>query len=226
MSATSKADQALLASIQSAIKHAPQHPYTFEGDRWLDLIMLMLIESAGLSKVQASAIAGHLGSARDAASKDTKQQARLRRDFEATIRSPDFDHSEMDKIAASISEVAAMIKRRYGGGIQTFLRFHGNRMVKELFGYLRKSGVAPRKAHRIATVWMQNVANMPVLSTDEPHVRAFCKKYGLTLNAFFKAADRLALNVAYLDDILLVNHFQSTKGGVATKKTKKKSLPS
>jgi hypothetical protein len=209
MSTINKAQNALLISVRSAGKRTPLHPYTFEHDRWLQLAVLMLTEGASLSKEQAAVIAAHLGSPHVAGKANRERREQLARSFESIIRAPDFDHGGMERIAMSVGKLATDIKRRYGGGVQSFLRFYGNQMVSALTKMLRKAGVSARKAHRIATVWLQNSANMPVLSMHEPHVKAFCKRNRLTFKGLLKAADSIALNLGYLDDILLLAHLQA-----------------
>jgi hypothetical protein len=179
------------------------------------------LAAAGLPLVvatsQALSIAGHLGGAAFLSKTQKAGRASLRQNFESTISDPNFDHEKMHEVASATQEVANAIKKHYGGGIQTFLRAHGERMVKELSEILQNAGISNAKAGRIARLWLQNVANMPVLSTSDKHVKEYLRKNKLTPTQLMKKADAIGVSVAYLDDILLVEHQRKRK--VARRKT-------
>jgi hypothetical protein len=206
MTVNTRAQTALVTAVNAAFKHVPFHPYVFETDRWLDLIVLLLVDFAGLTKAQAVAIAGHLSVTRASKGQNRKFTGALKKNFQKTISSPDFDHDRVGEAAASIDRLSQEMGKRYGGGIQTFLRSHGERMASELSAMLQQCGVPASKSRRVAIVWLQNVANMPLLSVDDEHITSFCKTNNVTKAELLKVADAMSLNVAYLDDVLLVEH--------------------
>jgi hypothetical protein len=226
MDATMKARKALISSLQKGSHLVQNHTYVFEVDRWLDLVTVLLSEGAGLMQAEALAIVGHLRAEQVSTAKHRKARAQMRRDFEATIQAQDFDHARMDQMALVMTKLDVAIRKRYPKGLPSFLRSHGDRMVKELSQLLRKSGVSLEQANRIATVWLQNSANMPVLSASDPHIKAFCEKNHVSLAELLSLADDLGLNVAYLDDVLLATETKpsSRRGKDVAKKHSTKQL--
>ena len=51
-------------------------------------------------------------------------------------------------------------------------------------------------------LWLQNTVNMPVLLTNNQHIRNFLRDTGITGSQLLDLTDRLNLNVAVLDDLL------------------------
>jgi hypothetical protein len=108
--------------------------------------------------------------------------------------------------------VAITVKDRWGGYIQRFLREQGQRMVKELQNFIAKDGLEAERAARVAALWLQNAANMPIMLSTEPHVTNFCKHVGISASELLDVADKLELNVAVLDDLLAFEgHYQRSK---------------
>ena len=55
------------------------------------------------------------------------------------------------------------VNAEHGGLIQRFLRKHGDAMVGELEASLAAAGLPPAAARKTGALWLQNVANIPVL---------------------------------------------------------------
>ena len=211
MTTNPNAHTALSNVLAAALEHVPPHPYLIENDRWLELVVLLLIDAAGLSKERAIAVTSHLSLSHADAGHDPKFSDEIHANFQHAVASPDFDHARVEELATTLERVSHAIEQRFGGGIQRFLRSHGERMVHELSELLAECGVPAQKSRRVATVWLQNVSNMPVLSSDDEHVAAFCKAHQLTPRDLLHLADAMSVNVAYLDDALLAHHQVSSQ---------------
>ena len=217
-----RAKETLLEALRTSARHLPPHPYSFEADRWSELIMLILVESARISKTEALTIVSHLGApARLNNRKHKKLRDELHDKFRETIGSDSFNHSAVEEATDSIRHLEAAVTKKFGGGIQTFLRAHGIRMAAELSQMLEESGIAKPHSRRIATVWLQNVVNMPILSSDDEHVQRFCADNKLTPTELLHLADEEWLNVSYLDDLLLFQHQKIKSVGKKTPKKRK-----
>src|SRR5262245_46607726 len=144
MTISRSARKALVTAVNAAVKHVPLHPYVFETDRWLDLLVLLLIDVAGLTKGQAIAIARHLSVTSARRLPNRKVVRASKEAFLATVNSPGFDHDRVGEAVAAIERLSQMIRKRYGGGVHTLLRSYGERMAGELAAMLYRSGVSRR----------------------------------------------------------------------------------
>ena len=75
-------------------------------------------------------------------------------------------------------------------------------MVDQLQQMVMSTGVGEKESRKTAVLWLQNVANIPILLPEDDHIRDFCKKHKITKEELVDSADRLDLNVAVLDDLL------------------------
>ena len=75
-------------------------------------------------------------------------------------------------------------------------------MASELAKVLKTAGIQDRSAAKTAVLWLQNVANAPILLPEDQYVQDFCKDHRLSEQELVDTADRLGLNVAVLDDLL------------------------
>jgi hypothetical protein len=122
-------------------------------------------------------------------------------------------------MAKSISLLAQVVQKTWDGHIQRFLRDHGTLMLDQLGSILGSAGLGEKATRKIALVWLQNVANIPLLMTDDVYVQAFCKEHQLTDKELVSTADRLGLNLSVLDDLLAL------EAAAASQDDRSKKLP-
>jgi hypothetical protein len=88
-------------------------------------------------------------------------------------------------------------------------------MVRELQSALKNIGVSSDTAAKIAVLWLQNVADLPILLPGDIYIQSFCEDHKLSPRKLIEAADRLGLNVGLLDDLLAAKaaaNVQKSKG--------------
>jgi hypothetical protein len=83
------------------------------------------------------------------------------------------------------------------------MRRYGEQILNEMEESFAFRTLGRDDALMALTVWLQNCFNMPVSLNDEA-VRSFCTRHGIGTNELRDAADRLGVNLALIDDLVLV----------------------
>lgn len=112
-----------------------------------------------------------------------------------------FDADKARIAAIAICEAAAGLKQRYEGKVQKYFRKYGALMLDELaqnFSFTQLNNDDARKA---VSIWLQNTLNMPVPASN-PMADKVCEKLGVEYNTLVDAADKLNINIAWLDEAL------------------------
>ena len=86
------------------------------------------------------------------------------------------------------------------------------KIVSEIQTVLLSSGLTVNNARGVAILWLQNIANLPLLLTDSPHVERYCKEMGISSEQLLNYMDTFGLNVSVLDDLLALK--DGSKAGV------------
>lgn len=188
------------------------HPWASEESRWSELIFSLLCELSDLPQyvirdlterlesldlLHISDLAALTGTVINTDMDDPNGQHIL-----DLLIEEGFDHGSAVNALTMVSKAAAGIDRKFNGKIQRYLRHYGELMLddaQELFNFDPKNSQLGR---RVLTYWLQNVLNMP-LSLEDENVRAYCNANQLEVADIIEAADRLDLNLALLDDLLL-----------------------
>jgi hypothetical protein len=107
-----------------------------------------------------------------------------------------------------LSQTANACLVNWAGKPQLFLREMAEQWVAALAKRFHASGMSNARAKRLSTLWLQNVSNAPILASDSPAVKAFCREAGIDASELIEAADTIGLNVAILDELMLMRHQQ------------------
>jgi hypothetical protein len=213
------AEELLYELYQAGFPFLNEYPWEFEGDRWAELVICSLVVEVGIDATTArdsvetlmrlgmTAVGG-------LASATPDQEAFLKRIF----IQHGFQEDEAGKASKVVISLAAAVARSWNGYLQRFLRQHGERMASELSTVLKTAGFGDHAAEKTAVLWLQNVANIPILLPRDQYIKDFCSEHQLSQQKLLDTADRLGLNVAVLDDLLAL---EATAGEEAPKRKQK-----
>ena len=205
-----KLEAALVQLYEEKRGSLDSYPWELEEARWDEFVLSMLIGlgiDAGLARRAVQILSSLELSSVDALA--DKEQEQLVRGILEQIGVPEATSTRTVNL---LQAAAVTTRKRWGGHIQCFLREQGLRMAKDLAAVLQQAGLQEAPAMRAATLWLQNVANLPILLSGDPHIRRFCAQNGVSEEELLESADRLGLNVAVLDDLLTVAA-QASAGG-------------
>jgi hypothetical protein len=103
----------------------------------------------------------------------------------------------------TLREAAIGLETHFNGKIQRYLRHYGELMLKEMPDWFKFSELDDTNARSAFTYWLQNVANMPLSLADE-NLRSYCEQHELDPEQLFAAADDLDINLAFIDDLAVL----------------------
>jgi len=212
--ATNNAERELTEMYQATIPYLENYPWELEEDRLADLVV-NLFSGIGINPTTAKHAVGLMNALNILMPRDL---VKIEKDQVTFIRelflNAGMNETESFEAASALLKLAHLINNKWDGYIQKFLRSYGLKMVKEFQGYLIKSGVKPLPAKRIATVWLQNVCNLPILVEGDTHISNFCSRFKITEDTLVETLDKLGLNASVADDLLaLFNEPVSKNGG-------------
>jgi hypothetical protein len=195
----------LTEMYQSATPFLEDYPWEMEEDRWTELIVSVFC-GLGIDPIiskQAADLLKRLNvlTPKDLEKLEDGQTAFIRQ----VLLQADMDTEEAEAAADALLKLSGWINNKWNGYIQKFLRSYGVRMIKELQTYLTRSGIESGQSKRIATVWLQNVCNLPMLLEGDPHIKNFCSKFKLTETGLIDILDELGLNACLADDLLAIH---------------------
>jgi hypothetical protein len=104
----------------------------------------------------------------------------------------------------AVRDLARGIQTNYHGKLQRYLREYGQRMVSEIGEHFHFGELKPAQVQRAFTYWLQNVLNMPISLTDES-VAKFLAHFGQEPRKLEEIADEMELNLAVVDDLILMD---------------------
>jgi hypothetical protein len=119
-----------------------------------------------------------------------------------------FSHAEALAGLKVLREAAVSIRDHYGGKLQLCLRSVGERFLAEIGESFPFSELKTEEAKHAFTLWLQNVAHLPLSLRDRSLV-AMCQAEGIEVDDLLTAADELDLNLAFVDD--MVHHWQAPR---------------
>ena len=196
--------------ILSELYHAGIHylqplQWEFESDRWCEFLVCSWLVALEMSpEVARTAIASlrHLDilSPSTLAAGSPADQILIER----VLQKHGATSEDASNAANLLFRMGQMTLKHWDGHIQRFLRAQGLRMVEELTPILESSDLSHPAAKKLATLWLQNVVNMPLILPEDTHIKSFCHQTGLSESELTDAADSLDLNIAVLDDLLML----------------------
>ena len=105
---------------------------------------------------------------------------------------------------STLASVATCVSSSWGGHVQKLLRKYAQPLADELAAHLVAAGIAEPQAAKTSVIWLQNVANLPILLPTDPHITDVCSKFGVSVDQLIQESDDAGLNVAVLDDLLAI----------------------
>ena len=207
----------LTEMYQATIPFLEDYPWEMEEDRWAELV-ISLFSGIGINPATSKHAVELLKELNMLVPKDLEEIKNGQIDFILKVfLKAGMNAGEAEACADALIKLSRVINNKWDGYIQKFLRGYGIRMVKELQGYLTHSGIETEQSKRIATVWLQNVCNLPILLEGDPHIKNFCSKFGLTEAALSGILDELGLNACLADDLMAI-HYEPNGSIVKSKK--------
>lgn len=198
-------DAALTELFSTGSSFLQSYPWEWEHDRWMELLVTVLIEAAEVPPRVArdcvAALDGFDMVTVDALVGATSNNGSLAL-LENLIARAGVDADESARVADVMVSVARVVSSDLGGKVQRLLRQHGEALAADMVRVLCRGGVEKRAAESAATLWLQNTCNLPILSRHDPHVEAFCRAAKVSEAELVESADRVDVNIAVLDDLL------------------------
>jgi hypothetical protein len=102
----------------------------------------------------------------------------------------------------AITEAAAGLTANHRAKVQRYLRSYGEMMLAEIPKHFTFTSMADSEIESAFTFWLQNVLDMPLSLFDDAFMH-FCETSGIAAQEYREAADRLDVNLAAVDDLLL-----------------------
>lgn len=210
-----------------------QYRWLWEGERWNELVFALLAQTLDIPEADVRQSVGMLDSLDlldiaqlaeiPVASSKEIMQDELGRRIIAVLTESGADSGNATRGLVTICEAARSIRDHFQGGIQHFLRRHGEMMRDDAIKVFGFTALAKKEANYAVTYWLQNVCNMPIPLYDV-YTERFCKANGINSSQWIDAADRLDLNLAFADDLLrLAATTESTPGNGATRRRKRQA---
>lgn len=192
----------LIAMYEAGSHFLNDYPWEREGDRWKEMLICLLI-GVGIDPNLSRKVVGILEELELISAIDLANANKGQQEFIASVfLQIGFDDDMATKATSLLLTAARYTEKKWAGYIQRFLRKHGERMANELKVTFAKFGLDKQSAGKVAVLWLQNVANIPILLPQDPHIESFCRHSAISPNELLEISDRLGLNVSVLDDLL------------------------
>jgi hypothetical protein len=104
----------------------------------------------------------------------------------------------------ALQQTAHVCVAEWNGRPQMLLRQMAEQWAQTLTKQLHDSGMDADMARTLSVLWLQNVANAPLLASTSSAVKEFCRDAGIDEHDLIAAADHVGLNVAILDELMLL----------------------
>src|SRR5579864_9074605 len=148
--------------------------WKFEEDRWAELLICSLPAAVGIDPVTARISVDTLKRMRVIAVDGLASLSPKEMKFiDQVFVKYGCAAADARKATKTIVSLAKVVKRNWDGYLQRFLRKHGEKMVKDLQAALKSAGMGHEAGAKIAVLWLQNVANIPILLPGDIYIRSF-----------------------------------------------------
>lgn len=197
------------------------YAWHWEEERWHEMLVCALV-SAGASPEQARSAVRIFDQLKMA---DPGSMARADEGMTQNVLARQgLDHKQVNLAVQTLTQTAKTCMDSWAGKPHLFLREMSKRWVITLSESFGRFGMSHGRAELLSTLWLQNVCNAPLLASNLPAVRAFCKDAGTTVGELIEAADSVGLNVAILDELLLMRLEHSDRPAVRMKTGRQKKV--
>lgn len=219
MSRRKDLDSALVSIYNKNRPFLREYPWEEEDERWRELLKCILIIGVGMQPEMSVKAIDVLAFQDMLSLKNLAQASNKEKELmtSAFIQLGNSSATSRKAISLLVKNAQNIVKR--WTSLQRFLRIHGQKIAKDLSSGLESNLLTKQNAMKIATVWLQEVGNFPILLVSDPHIKKFCKDYDTTVEQLVEIADRNGLNVIALDDVLAVE--AESKRGRSSKRPKK-----
>jgi transposase InsO family protein len=181
------------------------HRWSDEAERWRELVHVLLNPAISLPDLQVRDIVDRLSvlGLLDPEAWTRTPATVERRRMVAELSKLGVEPAEAERAANILSEAARSLTLRFEGKAQRCLRFAGERALASLIERFDVPSLQDEVLREALIAWLQNTTSMPIPLADA-HTRRFCRDHEVQLEDLVRAADRLDLNVAVLDDLIHV----------------------
>jgi hypothetical protein len=180
------------------------YAWPWEEDRYLEMLVCALI-STGISPEQSRAIVHILNELQIAGPRSlSESEDEAVQVIRQVLRRMGLTPDQVGASSRALHQTAATCIADWDGKPHVFLRREAERGVKTLAERFVASGMQATQAEALSTLWLQNVCNAPVLAVRGKAVMEYCKEIGIDASQLVKAADHVGLNVAIIDELLLM----------------------
>jgi hypothetical protein len=212
-----RAARALAGLYNAHRRYVRRRRWEYENERWNELVVAVLIEGARISPRLAREAAHTLGRLKlSEPGQLVKSDPSYRRLLSDVLTRLGLDSQTAAAAIDALAEVAQVVCRDWRGKPQVFLRNLGDEGVHRFSKSFGGDGLGENAVERIARLWLQNVASLPIWNAEDDHLRDFRREYGISESELDEISDELGINVAVLDDVLARHHrlmsYLSTSG--------------
>jgi len=200
-------NDSLLELYHASSPFLDNYPWEWEVDRWGELLVCFLVSQIAMEPELARHAVETLKELGMIAPALLANPGDEHRQFIRRVLMQDGVEAELASDGVDLLVALARVAEvKWGGHVQRFLREHGLRMADDLKSILVGVGLDDQSAGKTAVLWLQNVANIPVLIPGDVHIREFGLRFRLSERQLLDAADKIGINVAVLDDVLALHY--------------------
>jgi hypothetical protein len=188
------------------------YAWEWEEERWSELVFCLLWHIGRVSDVEARTTVGILKELKLLDVSNLSSLLQEGNDIDMSqpqivfmaevLRRSGFSKNGIAKGLRALIQVANSLEKNHNGKIQHYLRSYGERMVTDIPKHFMLSESSELNVDFAFRVWMQNVLNMPIPAWDDK-VKRFCLEFGISETELLLGADKLNMNVAVLDDLIV-----------------------
>jgi hypothetical protein len=197
---------ARLLTLPTANEILSSHRWPYEHERWHELVACLFVASLSLPDRQVRRIVDLLRvlgllDLEEWAEAPAAEDNDVTRRTLSVLAEQEVDGEQAQHAVTALHEVSHILKSRYHGKIQVCLRSLSEVILASMLHEFQLTGLQRAGTKEALTLWLQNVANLPI-SVDDDHVRRFCELHEIKQGDLVQAADELDVNVAVLDDLI------------------------
>lgn len=182
-------------------------PWEFESARWQELVVSIWIGALGLDARASRDGVRRLHEVGWLTPKDWKEGDASAIEFGArALQQAGLSETDATWAIKTACKVASRLEAHSTHKLQQVLRDAAAHIIRELEELLSGADLTQEQRLSASILWVQNVANMPVISESSKHIAELCEKFSIEPQDFLALADKLNLNAALLNDVVGARH--------------------
>jgi hypothetical protein len=180
------------------------HQYESEFRRWVDMVTSIFFSVSDVPEVNIEAATRMLIAVdllnidRCANLPENHEESKV---FDEILMDFDFSSEEALKARQAVVGFSRVLTKNWDRKIQHYLRVWGERILADMVVSFHIDSLSETEVKEAFTRWLQIASNMPILLSQEA-MNKFAESHGTTIEALIAAADRLDLNIAFLDEVI------------------------